>query len=201
MVNFNYRLSVFGFFAHPALTAESPHHASGNYGLMDQIAALKWVQENIKKFGGDPANVTIFGESAGAMNVNLLMTSPLAKGLFHRVIAESGSVLLDNGAAPLSTAEQRGEKVAELAKAPSGAAALQALRNMPVEQLLDAFGKFAGPGGVPPGLGVDVDGWVLPQSPAEVFASGKQAAGGTDHRDQRAGVWRTAERCRCEKGD
>jgi len=174
LVNFNYRLALFGFFAHPALTAESPHHASGNYGLMDQIAALKWVQDNIKKFGGDPSNVTIFGESAGAMDVNLLMTSPLAKGLFHRVIAESGSVLLDKGASPLSTAEQRGEKFAELAKAPSGAAALQALRSMPVEQLLDAFGKLAGPGGIPPGLGVDVDGWVLPQAPAELFASGTQ---------------------------
>jgi len=174
LVSFNYRLAVFGFFALPALAAESPHHASGNYGLMDQIAALKWVQENIKKFGGDPTNVTIFGESAGAMDVNLLMTSPLAKGLFHRVIAESGSVLLDNVAAPLSRAEQRGEKFFELAKAPSGAAGLQALRNMPVEQLLDTFGKYAGPGGIPPGLGVDVDGWVLPQSPAEVFATGRQ---------------------------
>ncbi len=178
VVNFNYRLGVFGFFAHPALTAESSHHASGNYGLMDQIAALKWVQENIKKFGGDPSNVTIFGESAGAMDVNLLMTSPLTKGLFHRVIAESGSVLIDNGAAPLKTAEQRGERFAELAKAPSGAGTLKALRSMPVEQLLEAFGKYAGPGGIPPGLGVDVDGWVLPESPAEVFASGKQIAAG-----------------------
>jgi para-nitrobenzyl esterase len=174
LVNFNYRLAVFGFFAHPSLTAESPHHASGNYGLMDQIAALKWVQQNIKKFGGDPSNVTIFGESAGAMDVNLLMTSPLAKRLFRRVIAESGSILLDKGASPLSMAEQRGERFAELAKAPSGTAALQTLRSMPVEQLLDAFGKYAGPGGIPPGLGVDVDGWVLPQSPAELFASGKR---------------------------
>ena len=141
LVNFNYRLAVFGFFAHPALTAESPHHASGNYGLMDQIAALKWVHENIKSFGGDPSNVTIFGESAGAMDVNLLMTAPQAKGLFQRVIAESGTVLIDNGAAPLSTAEQHGEKFAELANAPSGAGALQALRKMPVEQLLEAFGE------------------------------------------------------------
>ena len=178
VVNFNYRLAVFGFFAHPALTAESPHHASGNYGLMDQLAALKWVQENIKKFGGDPSNVTIFGESAGAMDVNLLMTAPQAKGLFHRVIAESGSVLIDNGAAPLKTAEERGEKLAELAKAPSGDGALPALRKMSVEQLLEAFGKYAGPGGIPPGLGVDVDGWVLPRSPAEVFASGQQLPAG-----------------------
>ena len=178
LVSFNYRLGPFGFLAHPELTAESPEHASGNYGLMDQSAALKWVQENISKFGGDAKNVTIFGESAGAMDVNLLMTSPLAKGLFHRVIAESGSVLIDNGAAPLKTAEQWGEKLAELAEAGSGAAALATLRKMPVEQLLEAFGKYAGPGGVPPGLGVDVDGWVLPQPPAEVFASGKQLPAG-----------------------
>ena len=86
----NYRLNIFGFFAHPELTKESPHRASGNYGLMDQVAALKWVHDNIAKFGGDPANVTIFGQSAGAVDVNVLMTSPLAKGLFERVIAESG---------------------------------------------------------------------------------------------------------------
>ncbi len=174
LVNFNYRLGLFGFFALPALTAESPHHASGNYGLMDQILALQWVQQNIAKFGGDPANVTIFGESAGAMDVNLLMTSPLAKGLFHRVIAESGSVLLADGAAPLSMAEQKGEKLAEQARIPSGAGALQALRAAPVEPLLEAAAKTLAPSGVPGGLGVDVDGWVLPRSPAEVFASGKQ---------------------------
>ena len=174
LVSFNYRLGVFGFLAHPDLTAESPDHASGNYGLMDQIAALQWVQENIKKFGGDPANVTIFGESAGAMDVNLLMASPLAKGLFHRVIAESGSILLAGGAAPLSEAEQRGVKFAELADLGSGAGAVKALRAASVEHLLEAFGKFAGPSGVPASLMVAVDGRVLPKSPAEVFASGKQ---------------------------
>jgi len=174
VVNFNYRLGLFGFFALPALTAESSHHASGNYGLMDQILALHWVQQNIEKFGGDPANVTIFGESAGAMDVSLLMISPLAKGLFHRVIAESGSVLLADGAAPLSVAEKQGEKLLEQARIPSAAGALQALRAAPAEQLLDAAAKTLPPGGVPGGLGVDVDGWVLPRSPAEVFASGKQ---------------------------
>ena len=90
VVNVNYRLGVFGFFAHPELTKESPHHASGNYGLADQIMALRWVQENIAKFGGDPRNVTIFGESAGAGDVNALIASPLTKGLFVRVIAQSG---------------------------------------------------------------------------------------------------------------
>lgn len=174
LVTFNYRLGLFGFLAHPGLTAESPDHASGNYGLMDQIAALQWVQENIKKFGGDPGNVTIFGESAGAMNVNLLMASPLAKGLFRRVIAESGSILLSGGAMPHGEAEQRGVKFAELAGIGDGAGAVKALRAASVEQLLEGFGKFAGPGGVPRSLMVSIDGLVLPKSPAEVFASGKQ---------------------------
>lgn len=174
LVSFNYRLGIFGFLAHPELSAEASEHASGNYGLMDQIAALKWVQENIKKFGGDPANVTIFGESAGAMDVNLLMASPLAKGLFHRVIAESGSILLSGGAMPHNEAEQRGVQFAELAGAGSGGGALKTLRAASVEQLLAAFGKFAGPSGVPPSLMVAVDGQVLTKSPAEIFASGKQ---------------------------
>jgi para-nitrobenzyl esterase len=174
LVSFNYRLGIFGFLAHPELTAETPDHTSGNYGLMDQIAALQWVQENIKKFGGDPGNVTIFGESAGAMDVNLLMVSPLAKGLFGRVIAESGSVLLSGGAMPLSEAEQRGVKFAELAGIGNGAGGLKALRAASVEQLLEAFGKFAAPSGVPPSLMVAIDGRVLPESPAAVFASGKQ---------------------------
>jgi para-nitrobenzyl esterase len=174
LVSFNYRLGIFGFLAHPALTAESPNHASGNYGLADQIAALKWVQENIAKFGGDPANVTIFGESAGAMDVNLLMASPLAKGLFQRVIAESGSILLSGGARPLPVAEQGGVKFATLAGAGNGPGAVKALRAATVEQLLEAFAKYAGPDGIPDGLMASVDGYVLPTSPAEVFAAGKQ---------------------------
>lgn len=92
VVTINYRLGIMGFFVHPELTAESPHHSSGNYGLLDQIAALRWVQENIAQFGGDPGNVTLFGESAGAIDSTLLMTSPLAANLFRRVIAESGPV-------------------------------------------------------------------------------------------------------------
>ena len=91
VVSLNYRLGVFGFFAHPALTKESPHRASGNYGLMDQVAALRWVRDNVAAFGGDPGNVTIFGESAGAVSVCTLMCTPLAQGLFHRARAESGS--------------------------------------------------------------------------------------------------------------
>ena len=174
LVTFNYRLGIFGFLAHPELTAESSYHASGNYGLMDQIAALQWVQENIKDFGGDPENVTIFGESAGAMDVNLLMASPEGKGLFHRVIAESGSIFLSDGAMPLRTAEQEGVKFAELAGAGNGPGALKRLRAAGVEQLLQTFAKFAAPSGVPAGLMTAVDGRVLPKSPVEVFAAGEQ---------------------------
>ena len=89
-VTFNYRVGVLGFLAHPALSAESPNHSSGNYGILDQIAALQWVKRNIAAFGGDPGNVTIAGESAGSCSVNTLIASPLARGLFRRAIAESG---------------------------------------------------------------------------------------------------------------
>src|ERR1035438_9009859 len=93
VVTINYRLGPLGFFAHPELTKESPHRSSGNYGLLDQIAALQWVRDNIAKFGGDPSRVTVFGESAGAIDAGMLMCSPLAGGLFARVIMESGPVL------------------------------------------------------------------------------------------------------------
>src|SRR5215471_15074990 len=174
LVTFNNRLAVFGFFAHPALAAETPDHSAGNYGLMDQIAALKRVQQNIKKFGGDATNVTTFGGSAGAIDSNLLMTSPLAKGLFKRVIFESGTLLLENAGQSLSAAEQFGVKLAKAAKLPSGDDARKALRSAPVEQLLAAFAQVAGPSGIPPDLGVNVDGYVLPRPPAEVFSTGKQ---------------------------
>ena len=89
LVSANYRLGIFGFYEHPELTAESKHHASGNYGLMDQVAALRWVEQNIAQFGGDPRNVTIFGESAGALDINVLMTSPLTKGLYARLMEKA----------------------------------------------------------------------------------------------------------------
>ena len=110
VVSLNYRLGAFGFFSHPALTRESPHHASGNQGILDQIAALKWVRENIASFGGDPRKVTIFGQSAGSVDVTFLMATPLAKGLFERAIAESGSVVMGPEDWPvLHEAEKRGE--------------------------------------------------------------------------------------------
>ena len=121
LVTVNYRLSIFGFLAHPELTRESSHHASGNYGLMDQIAALRWVRDNIAKFGGDPKNITVFGQSAGAQDTSLLMTSPLSKDLFQRAIAQSGSALMPPMPS-LAEAEQAGEKVAAtLAGSPAAA--------------------------------------------------------------------------------
>src|SRR6266536_2411205 len=111
LVTVNYRLGIFGFFAHPELTRESVHKASGNYGLMDQIAALRWVRQNIAAFGGDPDNITVFGQSAGAQDTSLLMTSSLAKNLFHRAIAESGSAFMRQ-LAPLPDAERSGEALA-----------------------------------------------------------------------------------------
>src|SRR6476646_4509358 len=147
IVTINYRLGIFGFFAHPELSAESGHHASGNYALLDQIAALQWVQKNIAAFGGDPARVTIFGESAGSWAVNVLMASPLARGLFQRAIGESGGSF--SPMKTLAEAEREGEKLAgSLAAAPAGDARtepadhaspqsiLKALRAKPAEELL-----------------------------------------------------------------
>ncbi|HSS95698.1 MAG TPA: carboxylesterase family protein [Terriglobales bacterium] len=166
LVTVNYRLGVFGFLAHPELTAESTHHASGNYALMDQIAALQWVHDNIAKFGGDPNNVTVFGQSAGALDTGLLMTSPLAKGLFQRAIAESGTVLLGHWP-KLSEAEQQGTQLATSLKAPS-TNALKFLRDLSTTALLKAT--------IGSSPSVIVDGWVLTHSPALVFATGQEAA-------------------------
>lgn len=113
VVTINYRLGVFGFFAHPELSKESGHNSSGNYGLLDQIAALKWIKSNIATFGGDPNNITVGGQSAGAMSVNCLVASPLAKGLFQRAIAESGASFVGNirGSTVLQQAEKEGEEL------------------------------------------------------------------------------------------
>ncbi|MEJ7683251.1 MAG: carboxylesterase family protein [Segetibacter sp.] len=159
-VSINYRVGVFGFFAHPALTKESPHKASGNYGLMDQVAALKWVQKNISAFGGDPANVTIAGQSAGSLSVNCLVATPLAKGLFTKAIAESGANF-SRGFSSLQQAEQDGVKLAEKVNANT----IAELRNMPADQLFQKAQGQRGP---------ITDGYVLPQTIAEIFAAGKE---------------------------
>jgi para-nitrobenzyl esterase len=164
VVNVNYRLGVFGFFAHPGLTKESPHHAAGNYGLADQIMALHWVRDNITRFGGNPANVTIFGESAGASDVNALIASPLSKGLFLRVMAQSGPV----GAQP-SLAESERRCVELAAKlGVTGGESLAKLRALPDTELM----AKAAQGG--PGLGINVDGWVLTEPAAKVYEEGRE---------------------------
>jgi para-nitrobenzyl esterase len=159
----NYRLNVFGFLAHPELTTESPHHASGNYGLMDQAAALAWVKKNIAAFGGDPARVTIAGESAGSWSVSAQMITPLSKNLIAGAIGESGSLLGLNGPAPLAIAEQMGAAFGKQADAPT----LAALRAMPAQQLLDATKQTW--------FTATLDGYVLPRSPVAMYAAGEQA--------------------------
>jgi para-nitrobenzyl esterase len=162
----NYRLNVFGFLAHPELTRESPHHASGNYGLLDQSAALQWVHKNIAAFGGDPAQVTIAGESAGSISVSAHMASPLSKKLFARAIGESGSVLGTLTPVPLAEAEKTGLKFATN----NGANSLAELRAMPAEKVLEATAKQGSPW-----FGLTLDGYFFQENPAEVFAFGKQA--------------------------
>ena len=176
VVTLNYRLGTLGFFSHPALTRESPRHASGNQGILDQIAALRWVQENIARFGGDPKSVTIFGESAGSLDVSVLMTSPLSKGLFHRAIAESGAVVLVGEPATLAEAEKRGQATAARWKiAPD--ASLEALRAVSTAAIIAAEPNYFLGDQIPdvfPNLGITVDGYVFPRKPTQVFATGQQ---------------------------
>jgi para-nitrobenzyl esterase len=170
LVTLNYRLGLMGFFSHPELTAESPHHSSGNYGLLDQLAALTWVKQNIAKFGGDPDNVTLFGESAGAIDAARLMASPLAAGLFKRVISESGPAF--ESGQTLSQAEAFGSAVSALA--PSGRAQstpLEKLRALPAAEVEALVLKAQ------EHLPTDItaataDGWLLPMSPQQAFLAG-----------------------------
>jgi para-nitrobenzyl esterase len=166
VVSLNYRLGVFGFLTDRGLAAESEHHASGNYGHLDQIAALTWVRRNIKRFGGDPNKVTIGGESSGALDVCNLMASPLAKGLFRGAILESG-VCVDS----VSPTEREEEKDGERLARDLGVAAgnVNAMRALPADRLMAAAAKD-------PDLDLepDIDGWVSPQQPAAVFARGEQ---------------------------
>ncbi|MDQ1089729.1 carboxylesterase/lipase family protein [Siphonobacter sp. SORGH_AS_1065] len=165
-VTVNYRLNVFGFLAHPELTKESPQHASGNYGLLDQMAALRWVKENIAAFGGDPSQVTIAGESAGSISVSAQMASPLSKNLFSKAIGESGSLLGTLAPVSLAEAEKKGAAFA----ASLGAKSLAELRALPAAQVLEATAKAA-PGSFP----MVIDGYFLPKSAHEIFAAGEQA--------------------------
>ncbi len=167
VVSVDYRLGIFGFFSHPELTKESPHHASGNYGLLDQAAGLEWVHKNIAAFGGDPDNVTIFGESAGSMSVSAQMASPLSKGLIRRAIGESGAVFMLTPPAPsLAVTEQEGARFGESI----GAATLAALRAKPADELLQAALKDRSFRFWP-----NVDGYFFPEAPSAIYAAGKQA--------------------------
>lgn len=169
VVTINYRLGALGYFSHPELTAESPNDASGNYGTSDQIQALKWVQDNIAVFGGDPDQVTIFGESAGSWSVNHLVASPLAKDLFHRAIGQSGAVLdpmpeLKQSYGNQTAAESAGQAFAKAVNRES----LADLRAMPAAELMAASEakRFR--------TQAVVDGWVIPDQIYNIMAAGKQ---------------------------
>jgi len=167
VVSMNYRLNVFGFFTHAELAKESGRDASGNYGLLDQVAALEWVHRNIAAFGGDPGKVTIFGESAGSFSVSALMASPLAQGLFQRAIGESGAFF---GAVlalkPLAEREAADARFAVELGAPS----LEALRAKPAGELMKAV-----PRDNVVRFSPNIDGYFLPQDVASIFKSGKQS--------------------------
>ena len=165
VVTMNYRLGPYGFFAHPALTADSPHQASGNYGLMDMLASLRWVQSNIAAFGGDPNNVTVFGQSAGAMAIASLVASPRAEGLLHRAIGQSGA-WMGLGMAPAMRTRAQAEEVGVRAAAEAAASTAQQLRAMSTD---DVTAKFRS-------AGMIVDGWVIPEDPSTTFAAGRQNA-------------------------
>ncbi len=172
LVTLDYRLGIFGFLRTPALDAETASGASGNYGLLDQIAALHWVHDNIAAFGGDPANVTLFGQSAGAVDTGLLMASPLARGLFQRALEESGQVL---GLMPTATRQQSEDAWAPVAKALGSD--LRTMRQASTAEVLVAERDAPKP---PPEnfwgyRGASVDGYVLPAPPARIFAEGHEA--------------------------
>ena len=167
LVSVNYRLGPLGFLAHPALSAESEHNSSGNYGLLDNIAALQWVQTNIDKFGGDANNVTIFGQSAGSQSVCSLMVSPLAQGLFHKAIGQSAACVN-----PVPASDPSGlERGARLVDALDTGSNLTAMRQSSPQQLLDA----ADASQWQRQSRIVIDGWVIPSQPDTLFAEGKQA--------------------------
>ena len=177
MVTANYRLGPLGFLAHPALTAESPHESSGNYGILDHVATLEWVRDNIAAFGGDPGNVTIFGQSAGSWSVCVLQVSPLARGLFHKAIGHSGGCFGEprlhlsktGGTATAVSGHDAGLAIAaELGAEGDGPEAAVALRAAGPEAVMDAQRAARR------GTAVVVDGWVMPRLADAVFATGEQ---------------------------
>ena len=168
IVSMNYRMGVFGFLAHPELTKESGRGSSGNYGLLDQVAALQWVKKNIALFGGDPDNVTIFGESAGSSSVCALVASPLARGLFQRAIGESGAMF--NPSRPLKSREQAEQDGVKFAQSAFGSDSLAVLRAKPASELLEASLKQPRPN-----FGPVIDGYFLPEDCKAIYAAGRQS--------------------------
>lgn len=164
LVSINYRVNAFGFLAHSELSAESPTKTSGNYGLLDQIAALRWVKENIENFGGDPNNITIAGQSAGSMSVNCLVSSPLAKGLFQKAIAESGACFTSGNPLVKSPSLQSEELEGENFMKKCGVSSIKELRALPAEVIVQNVKRFFAP---------VIDGYVLPE-PISAIVSKKK---------------------------
>jgi para-nitrobenzyl esterase len=173
VVSMNYRLGIFGFLALPGLEAESPQHAAGNYGLMDQTAALQWVRKNIAAFGGDANNVTLFGESAGSFSVSAQMASPLAQGLFAHAIGESGAAFPGQRGEGFRTLADAEKQEAASAATIFGTSDVTALRAMSAEDLVGKVTAHAGLGG--PSFWPVVDGYFLPEPVPEIYAEAKQA--------------------------
>lgn len=174
LVTVNYRLGRLGFFAHPALAREAPEEAKGNYGLLDQIAALRWVRANIAAFGGDPANVTVFGESAGGMSIAALMTAPAARGLFAKAIVQSGAIFLPDR----TMAEASAEGAAWAGKQGvegEGAAALAALRALPVERIAPSAPPLSEVMAIMATSRPMLDGRLLRRSVVDTFQRGEEA--------------------------
>jgi para-nitrobenzyl esterase len=168
LVTLNYRLGIFGFLAHPELTRDSVHHSSGNFGLEDQLAALQWVRDNIATFGGNPANVTLFGQSAGGMSVTSLLASPLSRGQFRRAIIESGSLLGGPPMKDLSGAEVAGAEFA-------GTDSIRALRDLPAANVMKRFGDYMSMHRYAR-LGPIVDHYVLNDDPSTSFRRHEEQA-------------------------
>jgi para-nitrobenzyl esterase len=171
LVNVNMRLGILGLLAHPLLSKESPNKVSGNYLFMDMMAALKWVQKNIEGFGGDPGNVTIFGQSGGGTKVTALLSSPLAQGLFQRAIIQSGGGLVG---IPLKDAEFIGEKLFAALGVTNQSDPLTAARALPWKNIIDANEALKNDKSVPRVLEMmSIDGWLMPDTPQNIFKAGK----------------------------
>lgn len=169
LVTVNYRLNVFGFFVHKLLTEESPHHASGNYGIMDQIQALKWIKENISAFGGDPGNITLFGQSGGGRSTQAVCCSPISKGLIqHAAIHSAGGIITSMGRVDRELLEARGQKFFDM----FGIKTLEELRALPWPKLKEMFAEYSKEVGMAGGFNICTDGYVLPESMEDTVING-----------------------------